>query len=509
MIETERLLLREYTPDDFNALYEIVSDPETMAHYPAPFDEARTRRWIDWNLENYAQYGFGLWAVVLNETGEFIGDCGLTLQNIDGELLPEIGYHIHKKYWRRGFAKEAARAVRDWTFLNTEYNILYSYMKYTNEGSWRTALANGMKKVKEYPDPKNTISYAFAITREEWEKRKTVERFPGIGCAWMNAAGKESAEYFGEADRENHIAVTDQTIFPACSISKFVTAICIMKLHGKQVIDIDKPVNDYLRQWKLLTLEEKESDAAVRALLCHTAGIMDGDDGFYGLRRGDPEVSLIDILDGRTAYNNRPARAEKQPGTAFEYSDAGYCVLQLMVQEVTCKAFEDVAQELVFDPLRLENTFFASPERIARFENRMATGYDDSGLPVPGKFPRVPDLAASGLWSTPKELLMIAEAFIGALHGESTFLQAETAREMAKPVKDFPWTGLGVFTGGEGILVSQGWGENGQCMLKMNTRTKRIAAVMTNRNPGVDQKESGIEQLADSRLNEGKDETLF
>ena len=74
----------------------------------------------------------------------------------------------------------------------------------------------------------------------------------------------------------------------------------------------------------------------------------------------------------------------------------------------------------LFDPLRLENTFFASPERIARFENRMATGYNDSGLPVPGKFPRVPDLAASGLWSTPKELLMIAEAFIGALHGEST-----------------------------------------------------------------------------------------
>ena len=132
-----------------------------MVHYPAPFDEERTRRWIDWNLENYAKYGFGLWAAVLKETGKFIGDCGLTLQNIDGEMLPEIGYHIHKKYWRRGFAKEAAQAVRDWTFLNTKYNVLYSYMKYTNEGSWRTAMANGMKKVKEYPDPKNTISYAF------------------------------------------------------------------------------------------------------------------------------------------------------------------------------------------------------------------------------------------------------------------------------------------------------------------------------------------------------------
>lgn len=170
MIETPRLLLRNYTLDDFDALYEILSDPETMQHYPAPYDAEKTRNWITWNLDNYEKYGFGLWAVVLKETGEFIGDCGITLQNIDGEILPEIGYHIHKKYWRRGFAKEAARAVRDWGFRNTQYDIFYSYMKYTNIGSWSTALANGMKKVKEYPDPKNTISYAYAITREEWEK---------------------------------------------------------------------------------------------------------------------------------------------------------------------------------------------------------------------------------------------------------------------------------------------------------------------------------------------------
>ena len=169
MIETERLRLREYTPDDFDALYEILSDPETMQHYPAPFDEKKTRNWIRWNLDNYEKYGFGLWAVELKETGEFIGDCGITIQNIDGEMLPEIGYHIHKKYWRRGFAKEAARAVRDWVFRNTGYDVVYSYMKYTNIGSYSTAVANGMKKVKEYPDPKNTISCAYAITREEWE----------------------------------------------------------------------------------------------------------------------------------------------------------------------------------------------------------------------------------------------------------------------------------------------------------------------------------------------------
>ena len=63
IIETNRLILREYTLDDFDALYEIVSDPETMKHYPKPFDEERTRGWIEWNLENYKNYGFGLWAV--------------------------------------------------------------------------------------------------------------------------------------------------------------------------------------------------------------------------------------------------------------------------------------------------------------------------------------------------------------------------------------------------------------------------------------------------------------
>ncbi|MDD6326850.1 MAG: GNAT family N-acetyltransferase [Lachnospiraceae bacterium] len=168
-IETERLFLREYTMDDFDALYEIVSDAETMQHYPAPFDEEKTKGWIRWNLDNYEKYGFGLWAIVLKETGAFIGDCGISIQNIDGEMLPEIGYHVHKKYWRKGFAKEAARAVRDWVFENTNYDIVYSYMKYTNVGSYSTAIANGMKKVKEYADPKNTISYAYAITRKEWE----------------------------------------------------------------------------------------------------------------------------------------------------------------------------------------------------------------------------------------------------------------------------------------------------------------------------------------------------
>ena len=169
-IVTERLLLREMTEDDFDSLYEILSDGETMQHYPKPFDEAKVHNWIEWNRENYRTFGFGLWAVVLKENGRVIGDCGITMQRINGRICPEIGYHIHKDLQRRGYATEAARACRDYIFNNTPFNAVYSYMKYTNAGSYSTAIKNGMKLVDEYEDSVNTISKAYAITRSEWEK---------------------------------------------------------------------------------------------------------------------------------------------------------------------------------------------------------------------------------------------------------------------------------------------------------------------------------------------------
>lgn len=171
VLETERLILREYTWDDFDVLYTLLSDPVTMQHYPQPYNEAGTRRWIQWNLDNYQKYGFGLWAIILKQTGCFIGDCGITMQPIDGESLPEIGYHIHKDYWQKGYGKEAAAAVRDWAFTHRNFPRLYSYMKYTNIASYSTAASIGMQKIKEYPDPIDEILYVYSITREQWEQR--------------------------------------------------------------------------------------------------------------------------------------------------------------------------------------------------------------------------------------------------------------------------------------------------------------------------------------------------
>ena len=94
-METPRLIIREYVQEDFEGLRAIICDAETMKYYPRPYDENGVTRWLNWCIKSYADNGFGLWALELKETGEFIGDCGISLQNIDGEILHEIGYHIN------------------------------------------------------------------------------------------------------------------------------------------------------------------------------------------------------------------------------------------------------------------------------------------------------------------------------------------------------------------------------------------------------------------------------
>lgn len=169
-IETERLFLREMDESDFEALYAVLADSDIMQHYLYTFDEGRVRGWIQRNKERYRIFGFGLWAVCLKESGEMIGDCGLSMQMIGGQIKPEIGYHIRGDMQRRGYAREAAAAVRDWTFRHTPFGVVYSYMKQSNLPSARTAQAYGCRLVEEFPDEVNGITSVYAITREEWEK---------------------------------------------------------------------------------------------------------------------------------------------------------------------------------------------------------------------------------------------------------------------------------------------------------------------------------------------------
>lgn len=171
VIETPRLRLRRYRREDFDALKEVISDPENMKYYERPYDDAGVSRWIEWNLDNYENLGFGLWAIERREDGRFLGDCGITIQNIRKKYVPEIGYHIHPAFHNLGYATEAARACKEWIFSNTVFKTVYSYQNAENAASRRVAEKNGMT-LREIYTENGVRTTVYAVTEEEYRRSR-------------------------------------------------------------------------------------------------------------------------------------------------------------------------------------------------------------------------------------------------------------------------------------------------------------------------------------------------
>lgn len=137
--------MRELEVGDKNELSKVLSDPESMQYYPHPFSEEKVEKWIQWNIENYRKYKHGLWAVILKKDEKFIGDCGITMQNIENEIVPEIGFHINKEYWNKGYATEAAFACKEYAFNVLRYPSIFSYTTIKNVPSQKVAEKIGMQ----------------------------------------------------------------------------------------------------------------------------------------------------------------------------------------------------------------------------------------------------------------------------------------------------------------------------------------------------------------------------
>lgn len=143
ILQTERLYMREMTQDDFPSLCKILQDEETMYAYEGAFTDAEAQEWLDRQLARYQKWDFGLWAVILKETEEMIGQCGLTMQPWKDEEVLEIGYLFERAHWHKGYATEAARACKRYAF-DTRANEVCSTIRDINEASQNVAVRNGM-----------------------------------------------------------------------------------------------------------------------------------------------------------------------------------------------------------------------------------------------------------------------------------------------------------------------------------------------------------------------------
>ena len=173
ILETERLYLRKLTDDDFDNLCKILQDSEVMYAYEHAFSDEEVREWLARQQKRYESDGFGLWAVILKDTEEVIGQCGLTLQDYRDKKVVEVGYLFQKRYWHKGYAIESARACRDYAFDTLGINEVYSIIRDNNLPSQKVAIKNGMEKrdiiVKHYYNM-DMPHFIFSIKKDDLVK---------------------------------------------------------------------------------------------------------------------------------------------------------------------------------------------------------------------------------------------------------------------------------------------------------------------------------------------------
>lgn len=154
ILETPRLTLRHFVPDDLDALYELYRDPEMRAGYP---DGTRTseesQEELEWFLHGHPRHPqLGLWATIERETGAFLGRCGLLPWEIDGRLEIELAYMIDKRRWREGFATEASLGIVEYARDTLGLNRLICLVMPGNDASVRVAERVGMTFERDYED---------------------------------------------------------------------------------------------------------------------------------------------------------------------------------------------------------------------------------------------------------------------------------------------------------------------------------------------------------------------
>ncbi len=172
MLETERLIIKKFTPDDLGKLIEMRSDDEVIKYLGGRTmqnPEAIEKR-LQFYMNCYAQFGFGMCALVWKETGEMFGWSGL--QPLDGTSEIEVGYGMIKEFWGKGIGYECATAWLNYGFSEKKLERIVAVASPENTGSWRIMEKCGMryeKTEKHY----NMECVVYAISKDEFDKLKS------------------------------------------------------------------------------------------------------------------------------------------------------------------------------------------------------------------------------------------------------------------------------------------------------------------------------------------------
>ncbi|QSZ48040.1 GNAT family N-acetyltransferase [Arthrobacter sp. D5-1] len=145
---TARLRFRQMTMADLDAMSLMLGDPDVMTYYPSPKTRDEATAWIEWTQANYVRHGYGLWIVETHD-GDFVGDCGVTWQQVNGRPELEVGYHVRRELQGRGYASEAALACLEFARDVVGVGLLVAIVHPDNAASRRVAERLGMRHLED------------------------------------------------------------------------------------------------------------------------------------------------------------------------------------------------------------------------------------------------------------------------------------------------------------------------------------------------------------------------
>lgn len=280
------------------------------------------------------------------------------------------------------------------------------------------------------------------------DERLAYHEVPGAVVAIIRNGDIWAIRGYGTRLAGTESPIGPHTVFSAGSISKIVNAALILRLAAEGAVDLDAVADDYLLRWRPPdSTFSNDAPVTLRAILSHTAGF--NVHGFPDYEPGEALPTTIQTLNGSLPAKNDPVELNFAPGSGFAYSGGGVIVSQVLVEDVTGLSYEDAARRYVFGPLGMTRSTFANP--LPASHGDIARAHDEHGAPagLPRGWEAMPELAASGLWTSARDLALLVIALNESVRDAGNFLPQSLARDMMTQVPG-SWHGLGPRLNGAG-----------------------------------------------------------
>lgn len=221
---------------------------------------------------------------------------------------------------------------------------------------------------------------------------------------------------FGLKSVNSNEKIDHNTAFSTASISKPITALLCFILDEKGLIDLDEPIDNYLKRWHLPKSQFTEiKNPTWKQFLNHTAGT--SQHGFADFYEGDTIPTIKQSLLGQLPRYDKEIEFLFTPGTSWSYSGGGYVIVQMALEDTLNKSIAELADEYIFSPLDLKNTTMVQPNQKG-FLTNVAFVHDKDNNVIKTGLPITPQVAPSGLWSTPTDLTKLTIEIQNALRNK-------------------------------------------------------------------------------------------